>query len=1451
MLKKIISFSVHNKLITGLFVLALIIAGIYNVFHLPIDAVPDITDNQVQVITVAPALGATDIERLITFPIEQACNNIPGLKHQRSFSRFGLSVVTLVFMDDVDIYRARQHVAERLQQIQSQIPQEFGIPQMAPVTTGLGEIYQYTVRPAKGYEDRYTATDLRTIQDWIIRRQLLNVKGVAEVSSFGGLLKQYEVAIAPERLMAYGVGINEVFDALHANNQNTGGAYIEKDATALFIRSEGLAGSVEDIKKIPVKTLPNGTPLLIGQVADVRMGYATRYGAMTYNGEQQVSGAVVMMLKGANSNEVIHNIKERIANIQQMLPEGVVIDPFLDRTKMVDNSIHTVSKNLMEGALIVVFVLVLFLGNLRAGLIVASVIPLSMLFAVIMMNEFGVSGNLMSLGALDFGLIVDGAVIIVEAVMHRLSHHKLLSSTPTLTRQDMNREVTQSATRMMNSAVFGQIIILIVYLPIFALEGIEGKMFRPMAQTVAFALIGAFILSLTYVPMVSALFLSRKINHQPTFSDKVMQRLEHFYESKLKLVLNHGKTVIITALIFFAISIYVLTTLGGEFIPSLPEGDFAVETRVLPGSNLNTSIDAVSKASRLLLQHFPEVEEVVGKTGSSEVPTDPMPMDASDLMIILKDRSEWVSASTYEELEKKMSEVLEQVPGVTFGFQYPVAMRFNELISGARQDVVCKIYGEDLDMLAHYAAQLGSLCNSVSGCTGLYVESVTGMPQIVIRYKREMLAQYGLSVSDINRAVNTAFAGSSSGMVYEGEKRFDLVVRLQGDHRKNVEDVQNLLISVPGKTQVPLRMLADVNVEDGPNQIQRENSQRRITVGFNVRGRDVESTVHELQDKVKAAVRLPAGYYITYGGAFENLNEAKSRLLIAVPVSLTLIFLILYFAFGSVKQGLLIYSAIPLSTIGGILALALRGIPFSVSAGIGFIALFGVAVLNGIVLLAEFNRLRSEGIHDLKQVVLQGTNTRLRPVLMTAMVASLGFLPMAISTGEGAEVQRPLATVVIGGLLLATLLTLFVLPILYIMFSHTKKTGSTTVIVLFLLLGASSSFNTSMAQTPISLKEAIQLALKQNISLQGERLNAEGLKVLQGTAYDFSSTALNVQYGKFNSVYNDNQLGLTQTIHFPTVYARQKQIYSNQYQQGLVKVAWREQELIKQVSYSYYRLLYLQQKKSILLSADSIYAQLIQRSKERLDKGETNVLELSLAESQRGQVQQQLAQLQAEQVREQNLFNVMLNSSQKYTASVNDVKAYLTSTGDSSIVNNHPRLQLKLYDKKLADSEWSLQRARLWPDVNLGMVSTTIRGIGADNVFYDQKTRFTFGQVGIGIPLFFNAQHARTRAAFIQRQVAEKNVSAEKQLLQAEYLAAQQASLKLFEALTNYEKQVLPQSLILLNTAIQQYESGALNFIQYAGILNHRFSIQSDYADALLQYNLSVTDLNYFITSKP
>jgi cobalt-zinc-cadmium resistance protein CzcA len=1425
MLNKIIEFSIKNKLIVGLFVLALIGYGSYELTKLPIDAVPDITDNQVQVITISPALGAPDVERLITFPIEQVNSNIPGLKEIRSFSRFGLSVVTIVFDDGVDVYWARQQVTERLQEAQNQIPKGFGTPKLAPVTTGLGEIYQYAVRAKEGYENKYDAMKLRTIQDWIVRRQLLSVKGVADVSSYGGYLKQYEVAVNPSKLKANNITINDVFAALENNNQNTGGAYIEKASTVLFIRTEGLVGSIKDINNIVVKNLSNGTPLLISDVADVRFGSATRYGAMSYNGKGEVSGAVVMMLKGANSNEVIKNIKERIAIIQKTLPEGVIIDPFLDRTKMVDNAIGTVTRNLIEGAFIVLLVLILFLGNIRAGLIVASIIPLSMMIAVILMNLFGVSGNLMSLGALDFGLMVDGAIIIVEAVMHHIRTKNLSD----ISKTEMDSTVSSVAARMRNAAVFGEIIIFVVYIPIFTLRGIEGKMFMPMAQTVAFALFGAFILSLTYIPMMSALLLRNSFTHKKSFSDKMMEAFEIRYEHFLTKVLSIPKTIIASTLVLFVLALIVLSTLGGEFMPSLEEGDFAVETRVLTGSNLNTSIRAVSQGARILLAKFPEVEKVVGKTGSSEIPTDPMPIDASDMMVILKDKSEWTKE-------------LEQIPGVTFGFQYPVQMRFNELMTGARQDVVCKIFGEDLDTLARYSKKLGDVVKTIDGAKDIYVETVTGMPQIVIAYNRSAIAQYGLNITDINRIINAAFAGQSSGLVFEGEKRFDMVVRLGGEQRKNLEDVQNLLIPTNRGDQIPLYQVASVEIKEGANQIQREDAQRRIIVGFNVRGRDVQRMIEELQQKVDAKIKFPAGYHVTYGGAFENLIAAKQRLAIAVPISLLLIFLMLYFAFHSVKQGLLIYSAIPLSAIGGIFALAIRGMPFSISAGVGFIALFGVAVLNGIVLIAEFNRLKKE-MENIKDIIILGTKTRLRPVLMTALVASLGFLPMALSNGAGAEVQRPLATVVIGGLLIATFLTLVVLPILYMFFEKRnaiKINGKAASVVILVML-LSSNIN---AQTPLTLQAAIDTAFKNNLALRNDKLNEEYHKKLQGSGVDIPQTNVTGEYGQINSYFQDTRIGLSQSIKFPTVYAKQKSVLNEEWKSSVLNVSLKQNELKKKVTKAYYELLYLREKQKLLQHIDSVYAQFLMNAELKFNKGESNILEKTTAESQRGQVNQQLRQVQQDFGISQLQLKLLMNSNTDFIPSEKNLKLEMVASADTTVLKQHPMITLLNQQQQISFSKYKLERSKLLPDLFISYSNMSMRGYGADQKLYNYSTRFQSIQAGVGLPIFFGSQKSKISALKINEQIAENNYRSGLNTLHSEYQQAYLNYIKNLQTISYYETTALKNAEIMITTANKQFTNGDINYLEWVLLVNQSVGIQSDYLDAIRSFNQSIIQIN-------
>lgn len=1447
MLEKIISFSIRNKLIIGLFTLALIVYGVYAVTKLPIDAVPDITNNQVQVITISPSLGAPDVERLITFPIEQANSNIPGLKEIRSFSRFGLSLVTIVFKDGVDVYWARQQVSERLQEVKEVIPAGAGLPSMAPVTTGLGEIYQYVVKPKPGYEGKFSATELRTIQDWMVRRQLLGTEGVADVSSFGGLLKQYEVAVNPARLKSFNLTIADVFTALESNNQNTGGSYIEKGPTVLFIRSEGLVNNINDIENIVVKSTDTKIPVLIRDVADVRIGAATRYGAMCYNADGEVAGAVVMMLKGANSSVVIKQVKERIGQIQKTLPEGVMIEPFLDRTKMVNNAIGTVETNLLEGALIVVFVLVFFLANLRAGLLVASVIPLAMLFAVVMMNIFGVSGNLMSLGAIDFGLIVDGAVIIVEAVMHQLTHSKHFKSVNQLSQVQMDEEVHHSSSRMMNSAVFGQIIILIVYLPILSLEGIEGKMFGPMAQTVSFAILGAFLLSLTYLPMMSALVISKKMKHKATISDKMMNVLERWYQHALEKVLQFKKTILITAVVMFGISAFIMSTLGGEFIPQLEEGDFAVECRLLTGSNLKTSINSTQMASRILLDSFPEVEKVVTKIGSGEIPTDPMPIETGDMMVILKPKKEWTSAKTFPELAEKMSSALQVVPGLTTGFQFPVQMRFNELMTGARQDVVCKIFGEDLDTLALYAQKLGSIIETVDGAKDLYVESVTGMPQVVVNYKRDAIAKFGLNISDVNRTLNAAFAGQSTGMVYEGEKRFDLVVRVGNELRRDVTDVQNLLIATSSGAQVPLYQVADVNVIEGPNQIQREETKRRIVVGFNVRGRDVQTIVNELQQKTEKQIKFPAGYYVTYGGTFENLQAAKQRLSVAVPVALLLIFLLLYFAIGTIGESVLIYTAIPLSAIGGILALWLRGMNFSISAGVGFIALFGVAVLNGIVLIAEFKRLKSEGWTDVRRIVIQGTKIRLRSVLMTALAPSLGFIPMAVSNGAGAEVQRPLATVVIGGIVSATLLTLFVLPILYVLYEtlmerRMKKSVAKVATVIALIFSA----QLADAQQSISLEQALNIAHKNNLTLRSAQINEQANEKLKRSYLDVSKTNVIAEYGQINTIYNDTRFGISQGFAFPGVYVQQKKVLNESYQMAQSETKLTELETRAQVKSLYYQILNMREKQKLLLFADSIYDAFLQKATQRYEKGETNLLEKTTAAASRSQIANQLQMLKSDLSISLQQFNRLLNDSVSYEPEIGEQKYLLVSLPDTSQLASSPLLIRETHLMNLYKHQWKLERNKLAPDFNVGYSNMSIIGlqnVNGSDVYFNSNKRFSTATAGISIPLFFSGQAAKIAAAKKNWLKAQNDFALEKQKLFTAFDAVVANVKKYEQSLTYYESSVLNNASTIIETANRQFAAGEISYLEWSMLLHQSIGIKSEYTDLIHQYNQSVFEL--------
>lgn len=1441
MIDKIINVSILNKPIIGLFLIGLIVWGSYSMTQISIDAVPDITNNQVQVITLAPTLAAQEAERFITAPIELAIANIPDVIEIRSISRFGISVITIVFKDEVDIYKARQLVGERLKEAENLIPEGLGTPELAPVSSGLGEIYHYIIRTKPGYENKYSPMDLRTIQDWIVKRQLSGTPGLAEVSGWGGYLKQYEIAIDPETLNSMHVSFAEIFQALEKNNENTGGAYIEKGNNAYFIRSAGLVSSLDDIEKIVIKNV-NGIPLLIRDVAKVQYGSAIRYGAVTRNGKGEVVAGIALMLKGANSSEVIKNVKERIENIQKTLPDGVVIEPFIDRTKLVDKAIGTVATNLIEGGLIVVFILVLLIGNIRAGLIVASVIPLSMLFAFGMMNVFGVSGNLMSLGAIDFGLIVDGAVIIVENILHRVSVSlHFYKGTKTLSQDQMDKEVGESAKRMMSSASFGQIIILIVYLPILTLVGIEGKMFRPMAETVSFAILGAFLLSLTYVPMISSLFLSKTTEHKKNISDKIMDFFHRWYEPSLKSALRKKKTVVVLAFLMFAGSLFVFTRLGGEFMPTLEEGDFVAETALMQGSSLSQTIQTVTQAENILKNKFPEIEQVVTRIGSSEIPTDPMPLERSDMMIVLKDKDQWTSARSREELQEQMEEVLSVIPGVVFEMSQPIQMRFNELMTGIRQDVAVKIYGEDLDVLAEEAGEVAKLIASIEGVETPIVEKISGLPQITVMYHRDKIAQYGLTISDVNKIIKTAFAGEVAGVVFEGEKRFDMVVRLDKDFRQNLSDVSELYISLPSGNKVPLAQVADIQLKEGPAQISRDDTKRRIFVGFNVHGRDVESVVEEIQKKLDMELKLPPGYYITYGGQFQNLIEAKKRLMIALPTALLFIFILLFFAFKSVKQSLLIYTAIPLSAIGGVFGLWIRNMPFSISAGVGFIALFGVAVLNGIVLISYFNQLEKEGVMDITERVMKGARVRLRPVIMTAAVASLGFLPMAISTSAGGEVQKPLATVVIGGLISATVLTLIVLPVLYILFSKKKmkpESGSMVVpiVIGFSLLIYSSSLNAQVDKTgPLTLDDAVRIALQSNPELSSASYGVRLQRALRMSAWDFGKTELFKEVEEKKPSERGNiKTGIRQKFEFPSSYIFRDNVLKNELVLNEKSYAITRLQIIRDVKIAYFQLLTNIKKLELLRFQDSLYLNFIKAAELRYNTGESSFLEKLSAESKYQEIQIIKKQGEAAvKTAELDLLQAMGIQTPVELADHN-LKALepepITDTTAQSPV-------IAYFSQKIdvAKSQLQLEKSKFLPDLSIGYFK---QRLGDNAGFYGYE-------IGVGIPLWFLPQFGQHQAAKLQIKMAESDFEKNKNNIRSKCLKLKTDFENSRTLLDYYESKVLPQADEILKAAEKSYRSGDIGYLEYIQSLTLVVGIKTQYLDSVNFYNQTIINRNY------
>ncbi|MCF8365124.1 MAG: CusA/CzcA family heavy metal efflux RND transporter, partial [Bacteroidales bacterium] len=1418
MLNKIIDFSIKNRLIVGLLTLALIAWGGYNFTILPIDAVPDITNNQVQIITVSPSLAPQEVEQFTTFPVEIAMANIQDVMEIRSISRYGLSVVTVVFKDHVDPYLARQLVSEQIKLAEAEIPEGMGTPEMMPVTTGLGEIYQYVLEAKPGFEKIYTPMEIRTVQDWIVKRFLSGIPGIVEISSFGGFVKQYEVTIDPRLLVSMDITISEIFSALEKNNQNTGGSYIEKGPNAYYIRAEGLVESIEDIQNIVI-TKQNDIPIAIKDIAKVQFGSPPRFGAMTKDGKGEVVGGITLMLKGANSNQVIKNVKERIEELKKTLPEGLEIHAYLDRSELIHKTINTVSENLILGGLIVIFVLVVLLGNFRAGLIVASVIPLSMLFAFSMMNLFGVSANLMSLGALDFGMIVDGTVIIVEGIIHQI--HRNFNGR--ITQQQMDENIYKAGVKVNRAAVFGVAIILIVYLPILSFSGIEGKMFKPMAQTVSYALIGALILSFTYVPMMASLTLSKNISNKTTIADRIMGFFRRAHKPTLELAMKFKTIFLSVVLVVIIASFFQFSRMGGEFLPTLEEGDLAAQMALPPGSSLSESIASSTKAEKILMENFPEIIEIVSKIGTAEVPTDPMAVEDADIMIIMKPKSEWVSADNREELMGMMKEKLDVMAGVEFEFTQPIQLRFNELMTGVKSDVAVKIYGEDLDLLFNKGNEAAAIIQSVAGAGDVRVEKIVGLPQIVVDYNYDKMALFDLNIDDVNKAIRTAFAGEAAGVVFEGEKRFDLVVRLDKKYRENLKSLQNLRINRPGDDLILLSQVANISFVDGPMQISRDNTKRRIVIGINVRNRDVESFVEEVNDKLQAEMKLPPGYYFTYGGSFENLKAAQRSSSIAVPVALALIFVLLYFTFHSLKQSIMIFTAIPLSAVGGIWALYLRDMPFSISGGVGFIALFGVAVLDGIVLISYYNQLQKEGMDDIYERVRTGTSERLRPVLMTSFVAALGFLPMAISTAAGAEVQRPLATVVIGGIISSTFLTLVVLPILYLIFNDgfklgsLKKTIKKAAPIMLILLAPSLLFSQANAfDEKLSLDRAIQLALENNAEIKNSRLNIEIAEKLKKTSFNLPAPEFMYQWGQINSSINDKYFDFTQSFGFPTIYTSQRKYQKRLLQLRETEYTLTERSVVSNVKSAWYNWFTAFSKYQLAKEEEGLYAEFLRAVKLKYETGEINLLSQSVAETQALAIGQRLYELELEKLAYEQNLKTLLGITGNYMPKGEIQEIELEAQPVDSIPLDVPGLRYLETKTNLMDAAVKMESNKHLPDLSIGYFNQSI----------DKVDGFEGWHVGVSFPVWFWSQSGRVQAAKLQKEQASNDYYFEMNRLESEVDLLQNEIAKYRQMIVRYQEQVLSKADQIIRDSNTSLNEGEISYFEYVLSISQAYELK-------------------------
>lgn len=1445
MLEKIINFSVNNKLIIILFTITIAAFGLYAALNISVGTVPDITNNQIQVITTSGNLSTPEIEQFITTPVEMEMANLPGVTEIRSISKFGISVVTVVFEESMGTYLPRQLTAEKIKSATANIPEEYGSPEMGPVTTGLGEIYQYIVDVKPEFREQYTAMELRTIQDWIIKRRLSGINGVVEINSWGGYLKQYEVAVIPGKIKSLGISLTEVFNALENNNGISGGSYIEKTNQSYFIRGDGQAKTLEDIENIVVKNNA-GTPILIKDLANVTFGHANRFGAITANGKGETVLGQVMMLKDANSKKVLNEVNERVAEIQKNLPEGVFINPVLERGELISKTTSTVVENLLFGAIIVLLVVVLILGNWRMALVIASTIPLALLFTLGMMYVFGIDANLMSLGALDFGIIIDGSVIIVEyiAIKMNLQRDEISSNKGDKRKTLMDRISISGASSMMKSAIFGQVIILIVFIPILSLSGVEGKMFHPMALSFSFAIIGAMILGLTWIPVASSLFLKPGKSKKPTISDWLMDKIYKSYYPVIKWSCNHKRIVLGAAVVSLLFTGFLFTRIGGEFVPTLDEGDYVIQPVLKTGTSLSKTVEMTTKMENILIEEFPnEVEQIVCRIGAAEVPTDPMSMEEIDMIIKLKPKDEWTSANSKEELAGVFKEALSVIPGVEYEFTQPIEMRFNELITGVRSDIAIKIFGEDLDYINQKAREIQNYIVDVPGASDIIVEKTEGLPQIKVKYNRKKLAYYGLDIKALNTTLSAAFGGEKAGVIFEGEKRFDLVMRLDKQYRTDIDDISQLQVPISSGQMIPFSEIAEIEYTKGPAKISHDNGRRRVVVSVNVRNRDLQSVIEDIQIKIDDNVQLKAGNYIQYGGQFENLQSAKKRLMFAVPVALLLIFIFLHFAFKSLKDALMIFIAIPLATVGGVFLLWIRGMPFSVSAGVGFIALFGIAVLNGIVLIEHFKELQQQGIKNMRELILKGTKNRLRPVLLTAATDAMGFLPMAISTGAGAEVQRPLATVVIGGLITSTMLTMIALPLLYEIFYNVKKVklfplrfirSGSLIFLLLIFVPAVSGFGQSPNMT---LSDAIDISLQNNKQITSFELKVDENKALQKTAFAPDKTLFTYGTDQNNIAENGYPLkvwGVEQSFSFPTRYTAEGKARGIQVSIAEAKLNNQKNELTKDVSFAYFDYQTLLNKQKLYQTLDSLYNVLLTKAEKRAEKGDMSQLEVMNIKAKKNQTLIKLDALNIDLSNAYKQLKVLMNYEGDFRVS--------ESIEPLPVVNEIPH-SLPIFNLLQNESDYfnslvRVEKNRMLPDFSVNYF------LGSNQY---QNSKYYHGfQVGVALPLFFGSSKAKINAAKLSANARQLSTENQISLInnQLNKLLSEQTKYKAL--LDNYKTLEQPLTNGIMETALKSYELGEINFYQFVNSYETAIQIQLTYFNNLLKYNKTTSEIQYF-----